>query len=160
MKLVPIGEILEISTPKRFAYPHVAARGNDEGLDFVRVLPGVFPQRPSDFEALVDTRELCYLQLPIGPLVRMKYAVRAGNIIREFITRPESMREAQFGPEGLRGWHIIDTRTLKRTFVRTLSADQKKLSTYGIPTFDGLLAIIETGIPTEEWDWELRKKPE
>ncbi|MFQ6540286.1 hypothetical protein [Aphanothece stagnina] len=160
MKLIPIGEILEVSTRKGFAYLHVAARGNDEGFDFVRVLPGVFPQRPSDFEALVDTRELCYLQLPPGPLVRMKYAVRAGNIVRDHLKRPDFMRDAQFGPEGLRGWHIIDTRTLKRTFVRTLSADQKKLSAYGMPTFVGLLAIIETGLPTEEWDWGLRKKPE
>jgi hypothetical protein len=160
VKLIPIGEILEVSTPNGLVYLHVAARDNSEGMDFVRVLPGVFPQRPSDFEALVDTQELCYLQLPTGPFIRMKFAVRVGNIVRDFLKRPELMREAQFGPEGFRGWHIIDTRTLKRTFVRTLTEDQKKLSTPGTPTFNGLLSIIEIGLPTDQWDIDLRGKPE
>jgi hypothetical protein len=161
MKLIPIGEILEVSTPNGLAYLHVAARGNIEGLDFVRVLPGVFPQRPSDFEALVDTRELCYLQLPIGPLVRMKYAFRVGNIARDSLHVPKFMRSPIPSPKGyVGGWHIVDLKTYKRQFVQTLSDEQKKLSTYGIPTHMLLLEIIERGLPTEEWDWALRKKPE
>ncbi|HEY3912993.1 MAG TPA: hypothetical protein VGN61_00795, partial [Verrucomicrobiae bacterium] len=68
---VQLGDILEIPTKKGLAYvqfshyhqppPHFGA--------VIRILPGLFLERPKDFQALANQKELYYTLFPVKAAV-------------------------------------------------------------------------------------------
>jgi hypothetical protein len=73
MKKAKIGDILEIKTPAGLAYVQYTHNGGDMG-ELVRVLPGLYANRPSDFESLARQKELYFI------FYTLNYALRAGQI--------------------------------------------------------------------------------
>jgi hypothetical protein len=69
-----IGDILEIPTKKGRAYvqfSHYHETPPRMGA-IIRVLPGFFPERPKDFQALADQKELYYTLFPVQAAVKRK----------------------------------------------------------------------------------------
>ena len=60
-----IGDVIEIPTPKGFAYAQFTHKPARYGA-LLRVLPGVFPERPSDFAELVRQPPVFSTFFPLG----------------------------------------------------------------------------------------------
>jgi hypothetical protein len=63
-----IGDVIEIPTPKGFAYAHYTHK-HDEPPRYgalLRILPGIFPERPGDFAALVLQPPIFSTFFPLG----------------------------------------------------------------------------------------------
>src|SRR5206468_4941726 len=67
-----IGDICEIKTPRGLGYVQYTHDGKHRG-DLVRVLPGLFSIRPTDFAELAKQRELYFI------FYTLKYALRDGQ---------------------------------------------------------------------------------
>src|SRR5438128_2111977 len=67
-----IGDICEIKTPRGLGYVQYTHDGKHRG-DVVRVLPGLFSIRPTDFAELAKQRELYFI------FYTLKYALRDGQ---------------------------------------------------------------------------------
>jgi hypothetical protein len=61
-----IGDVIEIPTPKGFAYAQFTHKPPQKYGALLRVLPGLFPQRPSDFAELVLQRPVFSTFFPLG----------------------------------------------------------------------------------------------
>src|SRR5438874_2360723 len=73
-----IGDILEIATPAGLAYLQYTHRIPMWGA-LIRVLPGVFPERPSDFHGLVAKRERFFVFFAVGVAVARGIVTVVGN---------------------------------------------------------------------------------
>ena len=71
-KKASIGDIVEISTPAGLGYVQYTHDADTNG-ELVRVLPGLYTDRPSDFAALARQKELYFV------FYIMNYALRAGQ---------------------------------------------------------------------------------
>jgi Regulator of ribonuclease activity B len=81
-RVIPkIGDIVEINTPKGLAYVQYTARHTvPPGFgDLVRVLPGLYKTRPSDFSVMAKKKENYFIFTPLGLACRRKQAVIVGN---------------------------------------------------------------------------------
>ncbi len=134
-KKASIGDIVEISTPAGLGYVQYTHDGGDDG-ELVRVLPGLYGNRPSDFAALARQKELYFV------FYIMNYSIRAGwaeivssQPVPEWAKAFPLMRQ----PVGLDSfwtrWRIMSAdnpltvEELIRTPVFTeLTPEQKKLS--------------------------------
>jgi hypothetical protein len=66
-KRIKFGDIVEIATPAGFAYAQYTHR-HDRPPRFgalIRVLPGLFSERPKDFKELVNQKERFYVFFPV-----------------------------------------------------------------------------------------------
>ena len=63
-----IGDVIEIPTPKGMAYAQFTHKHDAPPRwgALLRVLPGLFPKRPSDFEELVSQRPVFTTFFPLG----------------------------------------------------------------------------------------------
>ena len=73
MRKAKIGDICEIKTPIGLAYVQYTHDGKDMG-ELVRVLPGIYSSRMSDFNALAKQKELYFI------FYTLQYALRARQI--------------------------------------------------------------------------------
>lgn len=160
MRRLPIGEVLEFPVMNRLAYLHLIDYDSSYGIDYLRLLPGLYEHRPTDLEFLVDQRELCFVQFPTAHIVRKKMMFRIGNVSRDSFRAPQYMRVPFSVPGGIAGWHIVNTRTLYNQFVERLSEEQRTFSTYSIPTMSDLADIVANGYTPDQWDFVYGRRPE
>lgn len=136
-KKAAIGDIVEINTPAGLAYVQYTHEAGTNG-ELVRVLPGLYASRPSDFAALARQKELYFV------FYIMNYALRAGQAevvsnqpVPEWAKAHPLMRHAaafdDFG--AVIRWRIVSAASqltpqeLIRTPLHTeLTPEQKKLS--------------------------------
>lgn len=71
-KRARIGDIVEIRTPSGLGYVQYTHEVNLGHGELVRVLPGLYDSRPSDFAALAGQKEVYFI------FYIMNYALRAG----------------------------------------------------------------------------------
>lgn len=132
-----IGDIAEIKTPSGLAYAQYTHDGRDMG-ELVRVLPGLYDARPSDFVELAKQRELYFI------FYTLNYALRAGQTeivsnqpVPEWVKPIPLMRHpGGAAPDGRTlNWRIVGAMQpltldfLQRTpVIRELTPDQRKLS--------------------------------
>jgi len=132
-----IGDICEIRTPAGFAYIQYSHPGINMG-SLVRVLPGLFKERPTNFAELAKERELYFVFYTLRYALRDKDAeVVSHQPVPEWAQPYPLMRwPGASDPSGkVVAWKIIkasDPLTLgshQRTpVIRTLTREQEKLS--------------------------------
>jgi hypothetical protein len=136
-KNVSIGDIVEISTPAGLGYVQYTHDADTEG-ELVRVLPGLYRNRPADFATLARQKELYFV------FYIMDYAVRAGlttvvsnQPVPGWAQEPPMMRHpASFPALGrVTRWRIISAASrltvdelLRTPVVTELTPEQTRLS--------------------------------
>lgn len=137
-----IGDIVEITTPAGLGYVQYTYDGGTTG-ELVRVLPGLYDHRPSDFATLAQQKEMYFV------FYIMNYAIRAGKAeivsnqpVPGWAKDPPTMRHAAaFGDSFLKvtKWRLISaaSRLTPQELIRTplltsLTPEQKKLSIHEI----------------------------
>jgi hypothetical protein len=136
-KKATIGDIVEISTPAGLGYVQYTHDAGTNG-ELVRVLPGLYTNRPSDFAALARQKELYFV------FYIMNYALRAGQAtvvsnqpVPEWAKAHPMMRHAAAFDDFSRviRWRIVSAASqltpqeLIRTQLLTeLTPEQEKLS--------------------------------
>jgi len=149
MARIKIGDIFEINTPKGKAYLHYIYKDRTTG-DLVRVLPGLYSDRPANFDKLAGSKERFMVFFPLSAAYNRKIVEPVGYYSADSFGKPKYMRTEHIVRGEFLGWHIIDTETWQRQLEKKLSPEQKKLSPWGIWN-DTLL--IENLIG----DWSLEK---
>jgi len=165
-KKVRIGDIVEISTPAGLGYVQYTHAGGDDG-ELVRVLPGLYGNRPSDFAALARQKELYFV------FYIMNYSIRAGwaeivsnQPVPEWARAYPMMRHAASFDDlwKVSRWRIISAanRLTLDELVRTpvlaeLTPAQRKLSIHEIWPHAAMVKNLARGWTPEQAE-ELRLK--
>ncbi len=140
------GDVLEVRTPRGLAYVHYSARDPEYG-DAIRVLPGFFTTRPTDFSVLAGSPEAYFSFYPVGAAVSQglvevvaRIPVPPGQGLPSVYRRAGARR-----PEGgVLAWLICEGK--KETLVWELSEEQRYLPIARIWMHDTLISYL-----TEEW---------
>jgi hypothetical protein len=144
-----IGDIFEFETPKGKAYLHFIYKDKVTGY-LVRVLSGLYSERPTDLEELVTFKERYMVFFPLSAANKQKIIQKIGHYPVDKFEKPKYMRVEHIVRGEFLGWHIVDTDTWERQLVKELLPEQKLLSPWGIWN-DTLL--IENLVD----DWSLEK---
>lgn len=91
-----IGDVFEIPTPSGFAYAQFTHKHPSYGA-LIRVMPGIFSQRPSDFSSLVQQAEQFVAFFPLGAACNRQIV----RVVAEEII-PDSAREFPLFRTGVR----------------------------------------------------------
>lgn len=150
MPKIQIGDVFELETNKGLAYVQYCSLDND-GIEMIRILPGLYSDRPSDLENLVSQKELFSVQFCLIAAYRKKLValVRHFAVPSDYET-PTKMRTTHVINGDFLGWHIIEKETLHRILVTELSQEQVQLSPYGIWNDSLLKERLE-----ENWNLEI-----
>lgn len=161
-----IGDIVEIRTPAGLGYVQYTHDAGTDG-ELVRVFPGLYTKRPSDFAALARQKELYFV------FYIMNHALRAGQAevvsnqsVPEWAKAHPMMRHAAAFDDFRRviRWRIISAASrltleeLQRTPLLTeLTPEQKKLSIHEIWPHAAMVKELARGWTPERAE-ELRLK--
>lgn len=150
MARIKIGDIFEIKTPKGSAYLHYIHKDSITG-ELIRVLQGVYSERPANFDKLAALGERYIISFPLSTAVKQKIVEPVGFYPASSFSKPKMMR-TEYNVRGeFLGWHLVDTDTWHRQFVKTLSAEQKKLSPWGIWNDTLLIENLVSDWSLESW---------
>lgn len=151
MKKITIGDVFAIKTPRGEAYLQYAYKDNSN-IEIIRVLPGLFLDRPADIVELVNRKELFLVRFPLAAAYRKKIVEFVGHYpIPSNFEKPRYMRSDFIDKDGNLIWHIIDTETGKRQLVKELSEEQKMLSPYDIWNDTFLIERLTEGWTLDKW---------
>lgn len=131
MGKISIGDIFEITTPKGRAYLHYVHKDKATG-ELIRVLHGIYSERPMNFDNLAAGDERYYISFPLAAAVRQKIVVPVGHYPASNFGKPKLMRIKHNIRGEFLGWYIVDTETWQRKLLKNLSEEQKKLSPWGV----------------------------
>jgi hypothetical protein len=136
-KKATIGDIVEINTPAGLGYLQYTHDAGTNG-ELVRVLPGLYSNRPSDFATLAQQRELYFV------FYIMNYALRTGQAtivssqpVPEWAKAHPMMRHAAAFDDSRRviRWRIVSAASqltpqelIRAPLLTELTPEQKKLS--------------------------------
>lgn len=132
MKKIKLGDVFEIITPKGKAYLHYIFKDPVMKVELLRVLPGLYAEKPKDIDRLIATNERYMIFFPLTAANKKGIVQVVGYYPPDNFGKPKYMRSEHNIRGEAMGWHIVDTDTLKRELVETLSPEQKKLSEWGI----------------------------
>lgn len=147
-KRARLGDVLEVSTPRGLAYIHYTYLTEEPWyLETIRVLPGFFTTRPTDFTDLVNHPKAFFAFYP----ARVAVSQGAVEIVAHHPVRPEQVFPALYRRAGassregrVLAWIICEGE--KETLVRELNEEQRYLPIYRIWVHDSLVSAL-----TEEW---------
>jgi hypothetical protein len=131
MARIKIGDIFEINTPRGKAYLHYIYKDPVIG-ELIRVLQGLYSERPSNFDELAGSKERYIISFPLTSATKQKIVEPVGFYSASSFSKPKLMR-TEYNVRGeFLGWHIVDTDTWQRLLVKTLTSEHKQLSPWGI----------------------------
>lgn len=151
MAKVTIGDIYEINTPEGKAYLHYVYGDKSVG-ELIRVLPGLYSQRPDDLDKLAASEERFMVYFPLLAALKKKIIEYVDHYNLEGFTKPNYMRSTHKVRGEFLGWYIIDTNTWHRQLVKDLTPEQKRLSPWGIWNDTLLIERLVQGWTLEEWE--------
>lgn len=150
MARIKVGDIFEINTPKGKGYLHYIHKDPVTG-ELIRVLQGLYSERPANFNELVGLKERYIISFPLTAATKQKIVEPVGFYSASDFSKPKLMRtEYNVRGESL-GWHIVDTDTWQRQLVKTLTPEQKKLSPWGIWNDTLLIENLVDNWDLEKW---------
>ena len=120
-----IGDVIEIPTPKGFAYAHFTHKDPETTAPVIRVLPGLFPERPNDFSGLVQEQPRFITMFPLGAAChrRIVCVVAAEPIPAHSASFPTFRFNMDLLSGKLLGpWSLWDGSTTRR--VKTLTSEE------------------------------------
>jgi hypothetical protein len=159
MAKIKLGDIFEVNTPKGKGYLHYFHRDND-GIDYIRVLQGLYYERPPDFSKIASNPERYVIGFPLSAAYRRKLVDLAGFYPADDYKMPKFMRDPYLIRGEFLGWHIVNTETLHRAFVKELSPEQKKLSPWGIVNDTLLIERLVNNWNLDDWEKEVKQQLE
>ena len=151
MARIKDGDIFELKTSLGFVYLHRVLKDKTIG-ELMRVLPGFFKQRPSDFIDIVQGDEQFYLFFPLSAASKRKIISHVGFYPSNSFSKPKVMRVELFKNQVFSGWHIVNTDDWSRTIIKELSDDHKKLSPWGVWNDTLLVERLVDGWTLENWE--------
>jgi hypothetical protein len=151
MAKINLGDIFEIKTSKGYAYIHNLYKDESMG-NLVRVLSGLYSERPVSFDVLANQAEEFMVFFPLLFAERKKIVECVGNYSVDRFKKPKFMRAEYSVKEKFLGWHIIDVETWKRQLVNVLTPEQKKLSPWGVWNDTLLVDNLENDWSLENWN--------
>jgi len=122
------GDIYEVPTPRGFGYVQYTHRSREYGY-LIRVLPGLYVERPKDMADLVAKKENYFVYYPLSACLRVGAFAWVGKLpIPEDSLGEPIMRLGWGQPVDGRvlNWWIIDGD--KRTFIDRLTEKEKRYS--------------------------------
>jgi hypothetical protein len=150
MGKIKVGDIFEINTPKGKAYLHYIHKDPKISRELVRVLPGLYSERPASFDKLAGSKERYMIFFPVSAASKRKIVELVGHYPADKFNKPKYMRaEHNVKGESL-GWFIVDTDTWQRELVKELTPEQKWFSDWA--SWNDTL-LIERLVE----DWSLEK---
>jgi hypothetical protein len=150
MRKIRLGDIFEIVTEKGTAYLHYIYKDESIG-DMIRVLPGLYSERPVNFEQLAGSKERYTIFFPLSAASKRKIVELVGHYSINIARKPDYMRTEHTVRGEFLGWHIINTETWKRELVKSLSSKQKELSPWGIWNDTLLIERLINNWSLENW---------
>lgn len=150
MARIKLGDIFEINTPQGKAYLHYIHKDSVTG-ELVRVLQGLYYERPANLSTLVAEEERYIISFPLAAATRKMIVELAGNSSALNFNKPKLMRTKHCIRGEFLGWHLVDTETWQRQLVKTLSPEHKKLSPWGIWNDTLLIENLSNDWSLENW---------
>jgi hypothetical protein len=150
MARIKVGDIFEINTPKGKGYLHYIYKDRTKG-DLVRILPGLYSERPASVDKLAGHQESFMVFFPLSASYKQKIVEQVGHYPADGFEKPRYMRTEHIVRGDFLGWHIIDTETWQRQLVETLTPEQKKLSPWGIWNDTLLIENLANDWNLEKW---------
>lgn len=150
MAKIEIGDIFEIDTPAGKAYLHYVYKDKVIG-DLIRVLPGLYPEKPNNLTDLASLKERYMIFFPLSAAFNKKIVRNVGQFNLSTYTKPRYMRDTHKVRGEFLGWHIIDTDTMYHQLVKDLSIEQRQLSPWGIWNDTLLIERLVDGWSLENW---------
>jgi hypothetical protein len=150
MTKIKIGDIFEINTSKGKAYIHLIYEDKDS-VELVRVLSGLYHERPVNFETIAKQKEQFIVSFPLKVAVKKRIVARVGNFNKENFEKPKYMRTEHHIQGEFLGWHIIDTDSWKRQLVQKLNTEQLNLSPWGVWNDTLLIERLSQGWNLKDW---------
>ena len=138
-------------TPQGKAYLHYVFKDKVMG-ELVRVLPHFYSQTPDYLGKLAESEERFMVFFPVSVACRRKLIENVGHFDLKNFVKPNLMRNKHLVRGEFLGWHLIDTNTMHHQLVKNLSAEQKKLSPWGIWNDTLLIERLASGWKLEEWE--------
>jgi len=150
MSKIEMGDVFELETSKGKAYLHYIYE--DPTLcELIRVLPGLFQDRPPELHEIVAKKERYMIFFPLKAAYRRNIVNKVGYVPAEGYAKPAFMRSDHWERFEFKGWHIVDTGTLQRQFVSELTDDQKKLSPWRLWNDTRLCERLVENWSLESW---------
>lgn len=151
MGTIKIGDVFEIRTSNGKAFLQFAA--NDERIG---QLIRVFCETPGDAEFNPDfvfaQKEKFVVFFALRAAVRKHIVEKVGNYwLDSDLYPPKYMRSKHRVRGESLGWHIVNTHTWEREFVKELSDEEKKLSPWGIWNDTLLVERLNEGWSLDSW---------
>lgn len=150
MAKTKIGDIFELCTSKGKAYLHYIHKNEITG-ELLRVLPGLYLERPANFDELAASKERYYISFPLSAAKKQKIVEKVGYYSASCFSKPKYMRTEHYIRGEFLGWYIVNTETWERQLVKILSPEQRKLSPWGI--WNDTLLIEKLLIDWKLDDW-------
>lgn len=150
MEKIKIGDLFEINTPRGSAYLHYFHFDDTTG-ELIRVLDGLYAERPVDLDKLVADDERFIVSFPIKAAKKTNIIQSVGNFSTVTFQKPKVMRTKHMIRGEFLGWYLVDTETWERTLVKSLSSEQKKLSPWGIWNASLLIENLVNDWRLENW---------
>lgn len=122
------GDVFEIKTARGFGYFQLSNKHPEYG-QLVRVLPGVYPERPADLERLVGEKEVFFIFFPATAAASKGLVEKVGDFAIPIWAQgiPLMRRPGARGPGGkVLSWFIVSDRGEK--LVKELDENQRQLS--------------------------------
>lgn len=150
MARIKVGDIFEINTPKGKAYLHYIHKDITTG-ELIRVLPGLYPERPANLNELAGLKERYMVSFPLAAANKRKIVEPVSFYPADNFSKPKFMRTEHNVRGEFLGWHIVDTGNWQRQLVKDLSSEQKKLSPWGIWNDTLLIENLVNDWSLENW---------
>jgi hypothetical protein len=122
-----MGDLLEIETPRGYAYAQCTVRDKVYG-QLIRVLPGLFSERPTDLEAVVESQERYVAFFPVGAALSQGLVSFVGTYGVPSHAQTMPLMRARGAPTRDGGWDWWLTDGEKEWRVGQLLPKQKELS--------------------------------
>ncbi|HEX5747543.1 MAG TPA: ribonuclease E inhibitor RraB [Archangium sp.] len=142
-----LGDVLEVSTPRGLAYIHYTYFTEEPYREVIRILPGFFATRPTEFTELVNHPKAFFAFYP----ARAAVSQGAVEVVAHHPLSPGQAFPAVYRWAGARSregrvlaWRICEGT--KETLVRDLSDEQRYLPIFSIFLHDSLVSAL-----TDEW---------
>jgi len=161
-KKLRLGDVLEVRTPRGLAYLQYTAKHPRLG-DTIRVLPGLFAERPDSAELTALAKQEGYFTFyPAGAAMRHQLVeiVATCSIPPNLASPPRLLRSGGMTPEGkVVSWRIVDGT--KETLVRReLTAEERRIPRAAIWNHEYLVdRLAEQWRPEHEHE-ERQRQPE
>lgn len=131
MKKIRVGDLFEINTPKGKGYLHYIYKDSVTG-EMIRVLQGLYPERPTDLSDIVRLEERYIISFPLLAATKKGIVKAIGHYPASGFSKPQLMRTEHSIRGKFLGWHLVDTESWQRQLVQVLSPEQRKLSPWGV----------------------------